>query len=178
MTVAFVGCTMLAAFTVPTEQPAKPLSGFSHLLCSQSSGTERRRRRRRRRKKTQFWVETTGLVFKPVVVVMQPRRRNIRSQGEILRLVSSYDENRWDGMRFSNHSCPNDPFTILELQNPSHDIRELHKFRRSPDFEAQNLWWKCRSSEETVPDGPDQISRSRLRACKVKLTSNLGRKAL
>ena len=31
---------------------------------------------------------------------------------------------------------PTDPFTILELPNPSHDVSELHKIRRSTDFEA------------------------------------------
>ena len=34
---------------------------------------------------------------------------------------------------------PTNPFTILELQNPSHDIPELHKIRRSPDREALKL---------------------------------------
>ena len=31
------------------------------------------------------------------------------------------------------------PFTILELQNPSHDVLQLHNIRRSPDFEALKL---------------------------------------
>ena len=31
---------------------------------------------------------------------------------------------------------PTDPFTTFDLQNPSHDILELHTIRRSPDFEA------------------------------------------
>ena len=35
---------------------------------------------------------------------------------------------------------PTNPFTILELQNPSHDIPELHKIRWSPDLEALKLW--------------------------------------
>ena len=35
---------------------------------------------------------------------------------------------------------PTNPFTILELQNPSPDVSELHKIRRSPDREALKLW--------------------------------------
>ena len=31
---------------------------------------------------------------------------------------------------------PTDPFTISEIHNPMHDVPELHKNRRSPDFEA------------------------------------------
>ena len=31
---------------------------------------------------------------------------------------------------------PTNSFTILELQNPSHDVPELHTIRESPDFEA------------------------------------------
>ena len=41
---------------------------------------------------------------------------------------------------------PTDPFTILELQNPSHDVPELRKSRRSPDLEALKLrkgWSGC-----------------------------------
>ena len=34
---------------------------------------------------------------------------------------------------------PTDPFTIFELQNPSHKVPELHEIRRSPDFEALKL---------------------------------------
>ena len=34
---------------------------------------------------------------------------------------------------------PTNPFTILELQNPSHDVPELHKVPRSPDVEARKL---------------------------------------
>ena len=34
---------------------------------------------------------------------------------------------------------PTDPFTTLELQNPSYDIQALHKFRRPPNSEALNL---------------------------------------
>ena len=39
---------------------------------------------------------------------------------------------------------PANLFTISELQNPSLDIPELHKIRRSPDLEALKLW-KCSS---------------------------------
>ena len=35
--------------------------------------------------------------------------------------------------------CPTDPFTILGLQNPSYDVSELRKIRRSPDREALKL---------------------------------------
>ena len=35
---------------------------------------------------------------------------------------------------------PTVTFTTLELRNPSHDVLELHKIRRSPDFEALKLW--------------------------------------
>ena len=36
--------------------------------------------------------------------------------------------------------CPTDPFTNLELQNPSHDVRELHEIHLSPDHEDLKLW--------------------------------------
>ena len=46
--------------------------------------------------------------------------------------------------RFLNNFCsPTDPFTILMLQNPSHDVPELHKFHQSLDLEALKLG-KCR----------------------------------
>ena len=32
-----------------------------------------------------------------------------------------------------------DPITIFELQNPSYDVLEQHKIRRSPDREALEL---------------------------------------
>ena len=32
-----------------------------------------------------------------------------------------------------------DPFTTLELQNPSHEVIEQRKIRRSPDFQALKL---------------------------------------
>ena len=35
---------------------------------------------------------------------------------------------------------PTSPFTILELQNPLHDVPNLHKTRRSADFEDLKLW--------------------------------------
>ena len=35
---------------------------------------------------------------------------------------------------------PTNPFKALELQNPLHDVLELHKIRRSPDVEALKLW--------------------------------------
>ena len=34
---------------------------------------------------------------------------------------------------------PTNPFTIMELQNPSHVVPELNRIRRSPDLEAQKL---------------------------------------
>ena len=34
---------------------------------------------------------------------------------------------------------PTDPFTTLELQNPSHDYLQLHKTRQSPDLKAPKL---------------------------------------
>ena len=34
---------------------------------------------------------------------------------------------------------PTNPFTILELQNLSHDVPEQHKIRQSPDLEALML---------------------------------------
>ena len=46
---------------------------------------------------------------------------------------------------------PTDPFTILELHNPSYDVPEQHKIRRSPDFEAVKLW-KCLSGIEKKKD--------------------------
>ena len=42
---------------------------------------------------------------------------------------------------------PTNPFTILELQNQSHDVPELHNIRQSPDLEALKLW-KCTSGSE------------------------------
>ena len=35
---------------------------------------------------------------------------------------------------------PTNPFTVLELQNPSNDGSELHKIWRSPDLQALKLW--------------------------------------
>ena len=35
---------------------------------------------------------------------------------------------------------PTDPFTILEIQNPSHSVLELGKILPSPDREAPKLW--------------------------------------
>ena len=35
--------------------------------------------------------------------------------------------------------CPTNPFTILELWNPSHDVPELHKIGRPTDFETLKL---------------------------------------
>ena len=34
---------------------------------------------------------------------------------------------------------PTDPFTVLELQNPSQDVPELHKIIRSPECKALKL---------------------------------------
>ena len=36
--------------------------------------------------------------------------------------------------------APNEPFTILEPQNPLHDVPELNKTRRYLDREALKLW--------------------------------------
>ena len=35
---------------------------------------------------------------------------------------------------------PTNPFTTLELQNPSHYVHELHTYRRSPDLADLKLW--------------------------------------
>ena len=37
-------------------------------------------------------------------------------------------------------NCPTNPFTIFELQNPSHDAPELYKIRWCPDLRALKLW--------------------------------------
>ena len=44
-------------------------------------------------------------------------------------------------VRFEGSSInfPTNSFTILELQNPSYDVSERHKIRRSPDHEALKL---------------------------------------
>lgn len=34
---------------------------------------------------------------------------------------------------------PTDLFTTMEPQNPSHDVFELHKIRRTPDLEVLNF---------------------------------------
>ena len=39
-----------------------------------------------------------------------------------------------------DNNNPTNPFTILKLQHPSHDIAELQKVRLSPDPEALKLW--------------------------------------
>ena len=39
----------------------------------------------------------------------------------------------------SSYTRPTDPFTILELQNPSYGVPELHKMIQSPDREALKL---------------------------------------
>ena len=43
-----------------------------------------------------------------------------------------------------NLKYPTSPFTILKLENPSHDVPELHKIRRSTDLEPLKLG-KCSS---------------------------------
>ena len=45
---------------------------------------------------------------------------------------------------------PTDPFTTFELQNPSHDVAELSRIRRSPDAEASKLR-KVRSGSLSAP---------------------------
>ena len=39
-------------------------------------------------------------------------------------------------MSATHAGLPDDPFTILEHQNPFHDVPELHKTRRSLDLET------------------------------------------
>ena len=39
-----------------------------------------------------------------------------------------------------HQSHPTNLFTILEHQNQSRDVSELHKMSRSPDLEALKLW--------------------------------------
>ena len=55
---------------------------------------------------------------------------------------------------------PTSPFIILELQNPSHDISELHTIHRSPDLEALKLWKG--SSDNYRPVWPGGTSTIRL----------------
>ena len=45
--------------------------------------------------------------------------------------------------------CPTDPFTILELLNPSYGLLEQNKICRSPERKALKLW-KGRSGEFNV----------------------------
>ena len=47
-----------------------------------------------------------------------------------------------------NKKQPTNPFVILELQNPSHDIPEVHTIHRSPDLEALKLRKGSSSSGE------------------------------
>ena len=42
-------------------------------------------------------------------------------------------------LKFVAMKYPTGNFPILELYNPSHDIPELHKIRRSADFEVLQL---------------------------------------
>ena len=42
-------------------------------------------------------------------------------------------------LKFLSPACPTDPFTILEPQNPSIDVSELHNISRSKDFMATKL---------------------------------------
>ena len=39
----------------------------------------------------------------------------------------------WSVESCDNESIPTDLFAILELQNPLHDVPELHEIRWSPD---------------------------------------------
>ena len=39
----------------------------------------------------------------------------------------------------TGNDYPTDPFTNSALRNPSYDVSELHKIRRSPDCEALKL---------------------------------------
>ena len=60
------------------------------------------------------------------------------------------------------HSACNKPtvrFTILELSNRSHDVPELHKIRRSADFEALVLW---KGSSGTYEPNGSQNKRKNL----------------
>ena len=45
--------------------------------------------------------------------------------------------------------CPTSPFTIVELKNPSYDVPELHRIRRSTDSEN---WWLREDSSGTSYD--------------------------
>ena len=50
---------------------------------------------------------------------------------------------------------PTRPFTISELKNPSHDVPQLHKIRRSPDREALKLWKgssECRALQQIISE--------------------------
>ena len=63
-------------------------------------------------------------------------------------LTSRHLQSAWlpDRQQFGSHKFlflllyPTNFFTTLELQNPSHDVSELHKIRQSPDLEALKLW--------------------------------------
>ena len=64
-----------------------------------------------------------------------------------LQLQNQEGENAF-GVKCS-YVYPTSPFTTLKLQNPSHDVSELHKVRRSTDFEALKLG---KGSSGSFPD--------------------------
>ena len=66
-----------------------------------------------------------------------------QSRQHICRYICLARRSRCSAL-LSNRPSPTDPFITLVLQNPPNDVPELHKTRRSPDFEALKLW-KCRS---------------------------------
>ena len=54
------------------------------------------------------------------------------SKGKILSLNTGAADTKSSYLLF----YPTDHFTVLELQNKSSDVPELHKIRRSPDLET------------------------------------------
>ena len=57
--------------------------------------------------------------------------------------------------------CPTDRFAIFKLQNPSHNVFELHKIRWSPDLEALKVR-KDRSGESITRGLSDFLSWHRI----------------
>ena len=57
----------------------------------------------------------------------------------------------------SSPAKPTDTYPILEPQNPSIDASEVHKFRRSADFEAPELWKGRSGSQQGKPGNVSQF---------------------
>ena len=55
--------------------------------------------------------------------------------GQVSQLVGSFD---W-AVEHNLTTYPTYSFTILELQNPLHDVPEVHEIHQSPDREALKL---------------------------------------